>query len=53
MCNVRILLAVLIVHSGSRRRVTALKLVETDIRRANKKAVAVYKTTPQGLRINL
>jgi acetyl esterase len=50
----RILLAVLTVQSVIGAASAALKPIETDVRPVDNKAVAVYKTTPQGdLKINL
>ena len=50
----RILLAVLVVESVIGAASAALKPTETDVHPVDSKAVAVYKTTPQGhLRINL
>lgn len=50
----RLLPAVLIVQSVIGAASAALKPIETNVRPVDNKAVAVYKTTPQGdLRINL
>lgn len=50
----RILPAVLLVQSVIGAASAALKPIETDLRPVDNKAVAVYKTTPQGdLKINL
>ena len=50
----RILLAVLVIHSVIGTTSAALKPLETDMHPVDNKAVAVYKTTPQGdLRINI
>src|SRR6266542_4162589 len=50
----RILLTVLVVQSVIGTAGAALKPIETDIHPVYNKALAVYKTTPQGeLRMNL
>jgi hypothetical protein len=50
----RILIAMLVVESVIGAASAALKPIETDIHPVDNKAMAVYKTTPQGdLRINV
>ena len=50
----RVLLAVLVVESVIGVASAALKPIETDVHPVDNKAMAVYKTTPQGdLRISL